>query len=107
MRLTKVVLLGIVLILGNPDWENACVGEVLEMHSFDSAGCDDRITLLTKKYALRGQPDENQNMKQVYEKLSQEVQDTLMGKVREIPPPKESRNPPDATGLKNESPQLI
>jgi hypothetical protein len=84
MRLTKVVLLGMVLILGNPDWENACVGEVLEMHSFDSAGYDDRIKLLTKKYALRGQPDENQNMKQVYEKLSQEVQDTLMGKATYI-----------------------
>lgn len=95
-----------VSILGNPDWENACVGEVLEMHSFNSAGYDDQIKLLTKKYALRGQPDENQNMKQVYEKLFPEVQDMLMGKAREISP-KESRNPSDAAGLKNESPQLI
>ena len=79
MRLTEEVLLGIVSILGNPDWENACVGEVLEMHKFDPARFEDRTKLLTKKYALRDEPDENQNMKEVYEELSQEVQDTLKG----------------------------
>jgi ubiquitin-protein ligase len=64
------VLLGIVSVLGNPDWENACMGEVLEMYKFDPARFDDRIKLLTKKYALRDKPDENQNIKEVYEELS-------------------------------------
>jgi ubiquitin-protein ligase len=77
MRLIEVVLLGIVSILGNPDWENACAEEeVLEMHKFDPARFEDRIKLLTKKYALKDEPDENQNMKKVYEELSQDVQDT-------------------------------
>jgi hypothetical protein len=75
-----------VSILGNPDWENACVREVLDIHSFYSAGYGHQIKLLTKKYALRGQPDENHNTKQVYEKLFLEVQDTFMGKTREISP---------------------
>ncbi len=79
IRLIEVVLLGMVSILGNPDLENACVEEVLEMHKFDPARFENRIKLLTKKYALRGELDGNQNTKKLYEELSQAVQDTLKG----------------------------
>jgi ubiquitin-protein ligase len=72
-RLTKSVLLGIVAILGDPDWENSCMGEVLEMHNSDPARFEDRVKLMTKKYALRDKLDENQSMKAVYKELQQEV----------------------------------
>jgi ubiquitin-conjugating enzyme E2 D/E len=75
--LTEVVLLGIVSILGTPDWENACVADVLRMYNFDPERFIDRSKLLTKKYALSDEPDEDQSIKVVYEELSQEVQDRL------------------------------
>jgi hypothetical protein len=65
MKLKEVVLLGIVSILGNPDWENACVGEALELHKSDPARFEDRVKLLTKKYALKNEPDENKNIKEI------------------------------------------
>ena len=73
MRLTEVVLFGIVSILGSPDWENACEAEVLEMYRFNPAGLEARIKLLTKKYALRDEPDKNPDMKEMYEKLSKAI----------------------------------
>jgi hypothetical protein len=73
IRLTEIVLLGVVSILGNPDWENACMGHVLEMHKSDPARFEDRVKLLTKKFALRDKLDESQSMKTVYEELWQEV----------------------------------
>lgn len=71
------MLLGVVSIPGDPDWENACMGEVLQMHKLNPASFEDRIKLLTKKHAPRDVPDENQNTKEVHEELSQEVQDAI------------------------------